>query len=330
VGDVADVVDGWEDVRYLAEVNGLPSITVGVQKQSGANTVDVARRLRAEVERINGERKDLHLTVFSDSSEFIRQSIDNVEQSAYWGSLLALAILYLFLRSMTSTAIIGVSIPVSIIACFALLYFGGLTLNQMTFGGLALGVGMMVDNAIVVMENIVRKREETRGTPEDAAGAGASEVAGAMLASTLTTCVVFIPLVFMQSVSGALFRSLALVVIFCQVCSLVVAFTVVPVLAARMLRKSTALGARPLRPRSGAIARLERRYGRLLQLALAHRGRVFAVTGVLVVAALVLWRQIPVELAPQTDADEIDVELEMAQGTNMAVVRAYPSSDRQL
>jgi HAE1 family hydrophobic/amphiphilic exporter-1 len=180
-----------------------------------------------------------------------------------------------------------------------------------------------VDNAIVVMENIVRKREETRGTPEDAAGAGASEVAGAMLASTLTTCVVFIPLVFMQSVSGALFRSLALVVIFCQVCSLVVAFTVVPVLAARMLRKSTALGARPLRPRSGAIARLERRYGRLLQLALAHRGRVFAVTGVLVVAALVLWRQIPVELAPQTDADEIDVELEMAQGTNMAVVRAY-------
>ena len=91
VGDVAEVVDGWEDVRYLAEVNGFPSITVGIQKQSGANTVDVARRLRAEVERINGERKDIHLTVFSDSSEFIRQSIDNVEQNAYWGSLLALA-----------------------------------------------------------------------------------------------------------------------------------------------------------------------------------------------------------------------------------------------
>ena len=241
-------------MRYLAEVNGFPSITVGIQKQSGANTVDVARRLRAEVERINGERNDLHLTVFSDSSEFIRQSIDNVEQSAFWGSLLALLILYLFLRSLASTAIIGVSIPISIIACFALLYFGGLTLNQMTFGGLALGVGMMVDNAIVVLENIVRKREETGCTPEEAAAVGASEVAGAMLASTLTTCVVFLPLVFMQSVSGALFKSLALVVIFCQACSLVVGFTVVPVLAARMLRKPSAAGAQPLHPAVGSAS----------------------------------------------------------------------------
>jgi HAE1 family hydrophobic/amphiphilic exporter-1 len=323
VGDVAEVIDGFQDVRYLAEVNGFPSITVGIQKQSGANTVDVAKRLRAEVERINGERKDIHLTVFSDSSEFIRQSIDNVEQNAYWGSLLALLILYLFLRSLISTAIIGVSIPVSIIACFALLYFGGLTLNQMTFGGLALGVGMMVDNAIVVLENIVRKREETGCSPEEAAAVGSSEVAGAMLASTLTTCVVFIPLVFMQSVSGALFKSLALVVIFCQACSLVVGFTVVPVLAARMLRKPSAPSTRTLHPRIGLIARLERDYGRLLHLALAHKWRVFAVTGVLVMASLLLWPLIPVELAPHTDADEIDVELEMAQGTNMAVVRAY-------
>ena len=329
VGDVAQVIDGYQDVRYLVEVNGVPSVTVTIQKQSGANTVDVARRLRQEVERINQEREDIHLTISSDSSEFIRQSIDNVKQSALWGSLLALLILYLFLRSGTSTAIIGVSIPISIIACFALLYFGGLTLNQMTFGGLALGVGMMVDNAIVVLENIVRKREESGSSPDDAASVGASEVAGAMLASTLTTCVVFIPLVFMQSVSGALFKSLALVVIFCQACSLVVGFTVVPVLAARMLRRGPApaglqdIGTRRRATGNGMVARLERWYGRRLKHAIQHRGRIFAITGVLVVAAMALWPLIPVELAPQTDADEVDVELEMAQGTNMAVVRAY-------
>jgi hydrophobic/amphiphilic exporter-1 (mainly G- bacteria), HAE1 family len=330
VGDVADVVDAFQDVRYLAEVNGVPSITVGIQKQSGANTVEVAAGLRAEVERINAERDDLHLTPFSDSSEFIRQSIDNVRSSALWGSLLALLILYLFLRSGASTAIIGVSIPISVIACFALLYFGGLTLNQMTFGGLALGVGMMVDNAIVVLENIVRKREETGCSPDEAAAVGASEMGGAMVASTLTTCVVFLPLVFMQSVSGTLFQSLALVVIFCQFCSLVVGFTVVPVLAARMLKREPAplrgpkaLSDGPDLHRPGMVARLEHWYGRRLQAALRHRGRIFAGTAVLVAGAVLLWPLIPVELAPQTDADEIDVELEMAQGTNMAVVRAY-------
>ncbi len=334
LGDVADVIDGWEDVRYLAEANGVPSVTVAIQKQSGSNTVEVAQRIREEVERINTERDDLHLTVFSDQSTFIRQSIDNVRSSALWGSLLAILVLYAFLRSGASTAIIAISIPVSIIACFALLYFGGLTLNQMTFGGLALGVGMMVDNAVVVLENIVRKREETGASPEEAASVGASEMGGAMLASTLTTCVVFLPLVFMQSTSGSLFQSLALVVVFCQACSLVVGFTVVPVLAARMLRGGSVPqllhpgGARPsggggAGARPGLTVRLERWYGRLLRRVLGRRGRVFLLTGVLVAGAMALWPLIPVELTPQTDADEVDVELEMAQGTNLAVVRAY-------
>ena len=174
VGDVADVIDGYQDVRYLAEVNGVPSITVGIQKQSGANTVEVAappaRRGRAHQRRARRPAPDRRSPTRASSSG---SRSTTCEQSALWGSLLALVILYLFLRSRASTAIIGVSIPISVIACFALLYFGGLTLNQMTFGGLALGVGMMVDNAIVVLENIVRKREETGCTPEEAAAVGA-------------------------------------------------------------------------------------------------------------------------------------------------------------
>ena len=236
VRDVAEVRDAFEDVRYLVEMNGVPAISMGIQKQSGANTVAVAAAVRREAERINDERDDLQLTVVVDQSDFIRQSIGSVRNSAIWGSLLALAVLYAFLRNRSSTAIIALSIPISVIATFGLLYFGGLTLNQMTFGGLALGVGLIVDNAIVVLESIVRRREEKGDSEVEAAGIGTHEVAGAIVASTLTTCVIFLPVVFARTTSGALFQALALVVVFALACSLFVALTLVPMLAARFLQ----------------------------------------------------------------------------------------------
>lgn len=317
VRDVATVTDGQEEVNYLSEINGVPSVTLGIQKQSGANTVEVARLIREEVERINAERDDIHFSIFSDQSEFIQQSIDNVRSSGLWGSLLAVVVLYLFLRNRSSTAIIALSIPISVIATFGLLYFGGMTLNQMTFGGLALGVGLIVDNGIVVLESIVRKREEEGKSRFDSAEHGTKDVAGAIVASTLTTCVIFVPVVFTQTTSGALFQALALVVVFALGCSLFVALTLVPVFASRYLT------GREANQRSGRMVRLERWYTGLLHDSIRHRKRVFAVTGGLLALALLLFPIIPVELAPQSDADEIDVEIEMAQGTNIAVVREY-------
>ena len=332
VRDVAEVRDGHEDVSYLAEANGVPAISLGIQKQSGANTVEVAARIREEVERINAERSDLQLTIFADQSEFIQQSIRSVKNGALWGSLLAVLVLYLFLRNRSSTAIIAVSIPISVISTFGLLYFGGLTLNQMTFGGLALGVGLIVDNAIVVLESIVRKREEGDASALDAARLGASEVAGAIVASTLTTCVIFLPVTFARTTSGALFQSLAMVVVFALACSLLVALTLVPMLASRYLRVRSQ--ASPLDASSKSEAqtgseaptvfkRLETWYVARLRGALAHRGRVFVTTALLLGVALALWPLIPVELAPPTDANEVDVEIEMARGTNISVVRTY-------
>jgi HAE1 family hydrophobic/amphiphilic exporter-1 len=322
VRDVARVVDDYEDVGYLVEVNGVPAIAVGIQKQSGANTVEVARRIRQEVERINADRDDLRLTVVSDQSEFIQQSIASVRSAAIWGSLLAVLVLYLFLRSFSSTGIIALAIPISVIATFGLLYFGGLTLNQMTFGGLALGVGLIVDNAIVVLESIVRKREEQDEPPIPAADVGAREVAGAITASTLTTCVIFLPVVFTTTTSGALFQALALVVVFALACSLFVALTLVPMLAARFLRTRSEDERRRSR---GArfFQALEGWYTGHLTGAIRHRGWVFLATGALLAGALLLWPLVPVELAPETPADEMDIELEMAQGTNIAVVRSY-------
>ncbi|MDX1642782.1 MAG: efflux RND transporter permease subunit [Thermoanaerobaculia bacterium] len=322
VSDLGTVSDSYEDVGYLVEMNGVPAISLGIQKQSGGNTVEVARLVRREAERINRERDDIHLTMVVDQSEFIQQSISNVQSAGLWGGLLAVLVLYLFLRNRSSTLIITLAIPISVIATFALLYFGGLTLNQMTFGGLALGVGLIVDNAIVVLESIVRKREEEDEPYREAARAGSRDVAGAIVASTLTTCVIFLPVVFTRTTTGALFQALALVVVFALVCSLFVALSLVPMLASRFLR----LPPREEREQSRyhqVQQRVESWYTDHLRHWIRHRGRVFAGTGIALALALAAWPLIPVELAPQTDADEIDIQLEMARGTNIAVARAY-------
>ena len=327
VEDVATVVDGYEDLNRIAELNGIPVLRLEIQKQSGANTVSVADRVREEVELINETRTDVRLTVVSDQSEFIRKSINNVQNSAIWGSLLAILVLYLFLRNGSTTFIIALSIPISIIATFGLLFFNDLTLNQMTFGGLALGVGLIVDNAIVVLENIIRQREEYGRSLKEAASVGTREVAGAIIASTLTTSVIFLPLVFARTTTATLFQSLALVVVFAIVCSLLVALTLVPMMASRFLTIDAGEGdATDDASKSWfqrAFATLENRYSDAIRGALKRRWIVYVGTGVLLGGTLALWPLISVELAPQTDANEIDVDLEMAQGTNIAVVMEY-------
>lgn len=326
VRDVASVVDGYQDASFLSELNGLPVIRLTIQKQSGANTVTVADAIRAEVERLNAERSDIRMTVISDQSTFIRQSISSVQTSAFWGGLLAIFVLFLFLRNGSSTFIIALAIPISVVATFGVLFFGGMTLNQMTFGGLALGIGMMVDNGIVVLENIVRHREEKGMGLVESARVGTREVVGAIIASTLTTCVIFLPLVFMETTTGELFQALALVVVFALGCSLLVAMTIIPVLSSRFLTVKSRVSGEPTKKRSRFqlfFERLENRYSASLTGVVARRRTVFGVTVLLVGICVWLWPTIPVELAPPTDADEISVDLDMAEGTNIAVVKTY-------
>ena len=324
VRDVAEVVDGFQDVGRLVQIDGQPMVRLGIRKQSGANTVEVARRARMVMDQINRERDDLELLMVIDQSVFIQNSIDNVKASAMWGGLLAVLILYLFLRNGSTTFIIALSIPISIIATVGLLFFNEYTLNQMSFGGLALGIGLIVDNAIVVLENMVRLREHGKDLKTSAL-VGVRQVAGAISASTLTTCVIFLPVVYMQTVSGMLFKELAMVVVFALLCSLLVALSLVPMLGSRFLtvKAGEESGGHRLEKIGQWLHKLEEVYSRWLHQALGHRKTVFAVTGGLLVFTLLLWPLIPVELAPQTDADEISVELEMAQGTNIAIVHEY-------
>jgi len=324
VRDVAEVVDGYEDVHRLVQIDGRPMIRMGIRKQSGANTVAVAEAARAVMEQIDRERDDIDLMMVIDQSDFIQDSINNVKQSALWGGLLAIFVLYLFLRNGSTTFIIALSIPISIIATFGVLFFNHISLNQMSFGGLALGIGLIVDNSIVVLENIVRIREEGKSL-RDSSLIGTKQVTGAIVASTLTTSVIFLPVIFMQTISGMLFKELALVVVFALICSLLVALTLVPMLGSRFLsvKQGDTSGPKKKAKFTAWTEWLEEKYSRIISKAIRHKKIVFGVTGTLLIITLFLWRLLPVELAPQTDANEIDIDLEMAQGTNIAVVDQY-------
>ena len=322
-GDIADVEDSWLRVRQLVTVNGEPGVRLAVYKQSGTNTVEVARRALAELEQIGHDFPQIRIVPIIDTSDYIKRSISSVGDSALYGGALAVLILLFFLRNIRSTLVISIAIPVSVIATFVLMYFYGFTLNIMTLGGLALGVGMLVDNSIVVLENIYRLREGGLG-PQEAAVAGSEEVVAAIVASTLTTVVVFLPLIFVRGMAGVMFKQLAMVIGFALLCSMAAAMALVPMLAARIL------GAGPLHegPRGSvrgwafrAIGRflggLDDGYRRLLHLALGHRLAVVALTLAALAGCLLLARFIGVELMPATDESEVRLDVEMETGTRV-------------
>ncbi|MBF0240734.1 MAG: efflux RND transporter permease subunit, partial [SAR324 cluster bacterium] len=235
--EIATVEDSWQRVSQIIKINGQKGIRISVQKQSGSNTVEVARAVLKEMERINQDIPQLTLTPLVDTSDYIERSINNVSSSAFYGGILAVGILLFFLRNLRSTLIIATSIPVSIIATFGLIYSAGFTLNMMTLGGLAIGVGMIVDNAIVVLENTFRVRS-TGVSSRKAAISASREVTPAIIASTLTTLVIFLPLIFVRGMSGVMFQQLAYVISFALLCSLMVSLTFIPMLSSRLLDDS--------------------------------------------------------------------------------------------
>lgn len=322
VGDVATVRDAIADVDRYIQVNDVPMVRLALRKQTGANTVAVAREAKRIVEQLNLERDDMQFLLMSDQSSYIQSSMDNVRNSAIWGGMLAVIIMFAFFRNGSVTMVVSVSIPISIIATFALLYLNGLSLNQMSFGGLALGVGLIVDNAIVVIENIVRHRTNGQNLIS-AALIGTSQVTGAVIASTVTTLVIFLPVIFMQTVTGSMFQQLALVVSFSLACSLLVALTLVPMLASRFLTVKPLTELREEERKPGKMARLCDRYSKVLGWALKHRLAVLAGTTFLMLVSLFFGSRLSYELAPAVQAESVNLNLRMAQGTNIAVQHTY-------
>ncbi|NBC18544.1 MAG: MMPL family transporter, partial [Bacteroidetes bacterium] len=229
--DVADVRMGFKEREAITRIDGREAVEVAVYKEGDANTVAVARAVQARLDRVRSELpSDMELVKVYDQSTFITQAVNEVVKNGVIGGILAVIILFLFLRHFGTTLIISLSIPVSVIATFTLMFGFDLTLNIMSLGGLALGIGLLLDNSIVVLENIARHREMGKSAFE-AARDGASEVGQAVTASTLTTVAVFFPLVFVQGIAGQLFRDQALTVTFSLLASLLVALTLIPMLA---------------------------------------------------------------------------------------------------
>ncbi|GAB4135622.1 MAG: efflux RND transporter permease subunit [Planctomycetaceae bacterium] len=235
VSDIATVVDGQERQTERTRVNGKPGLLLYVFKQSGANTVEVSDRVHRRVAEINETLRQGQLRVRIDKADFIRQSIDNVFSSILYGMLLAAVVLILFLRSFLSTLVIAICMPLSVLATFTLIDLNGFTLNMVSFGGLALGIGLLVDNSIVVLESIFRKREEGLD-PKSAAIEGTAEVSSAIIASTATTLIVFLPLLFIAGTTGVILYQLAWVVSASLVCSLLASLTMTPMMTAYFIR----------------------------------------------------------------------------------------------
>ena len=361
--DVATVERGYKDREAITRVKGRESVELAIYKEGDANTVQVANRVKQRLERIRESLpEDMELVEIYDQSTFISAAVDDVRTAAVLGGLIAIFVLYGFLRDSRATTTVAIAIPVSVIGTFLLMYMNDISLNIMSLGGIALAVGMLVDNSIVVLENIVRKKEQGLSIVQ-AAKDGTTEVSSAVVASTLTTIAVFFPMVFISGVAGQLFSDQALTVTFALVFSLIVALTLIPMLAS--------LGARSRYDDGNydapnwftrAVAFVVRMFGfvffairklfwvilwiptwllqrfykavagiypGLLSWSLANRGIVIVIAVVMFGATMSLIPRLGTELIPQFSQGEFSVDLRLPPGMPLAETdRAIQTAQR--
>lgn len=322
--DVADVNDTYKKQESHSRLNNAESVALSIQKQSGANTVQVMDRVNAKLKQIQADNPDAQIHSMFDQSDIVKQMVSTVAQNAIIGALLAAIIMFLFLQSFRTTVILAVSIPTSVIATFAAMYFTGVTLNIVSLGGLALGVGMLVDNSIVVLENIFKCK--SRGmSARTAAIKGAGQVAGAITASTLTTVVVFLPVVFTQDITSIIFKEMALTIAFSQLCSLLITLMVVPLLSSKLLmNQETRVKSKAdlwlekfFAPFNRFLEAVHNGYERLVRWALNHRKRVAAITVLLFVGSLCLLPFIGMEFMPSMDSGQFTIDVTMPKGSEL-------------
>jgi len=330
------VTDSYQEQRIYTRLNGKPAAGMLVIEQSGANTIATAQAVQEKLKLVKKLYPYLKFDLAYEQAGFISASIDDLKNTALIGGGLAVLILMAFLRNFRATMVVALSIPISIISTFSLLYFGGFTLNTISLSGMALSTGLIVDDAVVVLENIFRHIERDKRRAAEAAVTGASEIMGAVVASTITVMVVFFPLLLVRGQSGQMFSQFALVVIFSIAVSLLDATTVVPMLASRLIREEEVLEeAHPeLRDlhgkKLGPVTRifdwsgrkfndLDASYHRGLMWALKHRFLVLFASIAITGASLLLVPMVGTEMLPQTDSGNFTVGLKYPVGTALSV-----------
>nr|WP_300091594.1 efflux RND transporter permease subunit [Sedimentibacter sp.] len=316
LSDIADVNFVNKDQSTVTKLNGQDVVQISVMKQSDGNTVSVAKDVVKELEKIQKEYPDLKIETVFNQADYINQSIDNLKSTAITGAILAVVILLIFLRSFKTTLVIALSIPISIITTFVLLYFAGITLNMMTIGGLALGVGMLVDNSIVVLENIYRHR--SLGMDRITASVeGTNEVSMAVTASTLTTVAVFIPIVFTGGLAATIFKDFALTIVMALMSSLLVALTLVPMMSSKLVSVRNLESEEEQEKKHGKIVTT---YKRVLSWSLRHRiTTVLAAIGIFA-ASIAMVASVGAEFFPATDEGQISINVSLPDGAEVSQV----------
>ncbi|MEW5783997.1 MAG: efflux RND transporter permease subunit [Bacillota bacterium] len=323
LGAIADIKVDLHDPSTITRINGQPSISLVVQKEGAANTVAVSRQVRQVLKDISGssdgKSRGIHFISTFDQAREIENALSDVAWALIGGSTLAVGILLAFLKDWRTVAVIGLSIPIAVIATFSLLYFSNLTINLMTLGALALAAGMLVDNAIIVSENIYRLFQAGL-EPHAAAVSGSKEVAGAITASTLTTISVFFPVVFLSGLAGELFKDFALTVSCALIASLIIALTVIPLLASRFLRPGDT---RRILIRQAPL------YRRILERVIQRPWATVALGAAFVALGILLYPLLGMNLFPSPEGTSFFIDINLPAGTTLRHTEAYVAAVEQ-
>ncbi len=315
IRDIAEVVDTFDENSSYARLNGENAIALSISAESDANTVDVVTAVTNVLDSIKTQNPRFTYNMTMEQASYIENSISSVAQSAIIGGVLAVLILLLFLGSLRTALVIGLTMPISIFTTFIGMYFAGMTLNTVSLGGLALGVGMLVDCSVVVIENIFRRRDDLGEDPRTAAIKGSSEVTGAVVASVVTTCIVYVPILFIDNIMAVMFKQLAFAIIFSQIASLIVTFMLIPMLSARIPAMKDSGRSKLFKPFEKALDKLYYVYEKALRYVLKRRKRfILSVIGVFILAVIVLANK-GMTLMPSTDEGSISISIELPSGT---------------
>ena len=319
IKDVASVNDTLEKQNTYSRVNSEDSISISVSSESDANTVDVVNGVIKELESIKKQYPKFNYNITMEQASYIEDSIASVAESAIIGGLLAMIILFLFLGNGRNALVIGVSMPISVITTFIAMYMSGMTLNIVSLGGLALGIGMLVDNAVVVLENIFRRRKAYGDDAKTGAMKGAGEVMGAVIASVLTTCIVYVPILFLDNMMAVMFKQLAFAIVFSQAASLLATMLIVPMLSSKIesIEERNKTFAFILTPFDKMMNYLYSVYERTLRFVLGRRKMFLSGVVALFILSMYILSILGMTLMPASDEGTVSIAIELPQGTKI-------------
>jgi HAE1 family hydrophobic/amphiphilic exporter-1 len=318
-GDIGRAVDTIQEVRQANRLDGIPSVGLQVRKQSGTNTVEVVDRVVAKLRQIEPTLpSDIKVSIGNDQSRFIRRSFEEIRLHLILGGLLASVVVFFFIRNLRVTAIAALAVPTSIIGTFTLMKAFGFTLNNMTMLALSLATGIVIDDAIVVLENIFRYVEEKGLTPKEAAADATAEIGLAVMATTLSLVVIFVPVAFMTGQIGRYFYSFGITSAAAIMISMFVSFTLTPALCSMWLKKDDVKSDHSTTKSGSVYAKIDQVYGRMLLWSLHHRAVMMAIAAAVVVSAAFLYPIVGKELVPDDDQGEFTVNVRLPRGTSYA------------